>query len=184
MDREQFLIEYTVVNARPKNDIEFDLDKLNTEAISHDTLHFNYGDKRIRGLTSLVILMEEMAELQQEVSKVIRGRGNKYGILEELADVTICLERLKLLLDLSDNEFYKALQVKMDRLKKRMDQEKKESERSIQRTKENFEQDFLTAIGMEKDELVEFLKSYPVSSVLESLGLSKEDLKGETDAKE
>lgn len=40
------------------------------------------------------VAMEEFAELQQQVSKQIRGYGDKLGLLEEIADAYICLSFL------------------------------------------------------------------------------------------
>ena len=130
MDREEFINEFSSTDIKSKDDMYFNLDKLNTEAISHDSLHFNFEGKHIRGLTSLVIFMEEMSELQKEMSKVIRNKGDRFNILEELADVSICIERIKLLLNISDEELYKAMQVKMNRFEKRLKQENEEFDHS------------------------------------------------------
>lgn len=45
----------------------------------------------------LTICMEEMAELTKELSKNIRGQDNDLGIAEEVADVEIMLEQLKII---------------------------------------------------------------------------------------
>lgn len=39
------------------------------------------------GLTNLCIAVEEMAELQQTITKMVRGKGDKAFVTEELADV-------------------------------------------------------------------------------------------------
>ena len=44
------------------------------------------------------VAMEEFAELQQQVSKQIRGYGDKLGLLEEIADAYICLSFLEFVL--------------------------------------------------------------------------------------
>ena len=44
-----------------------------------------------------VMVMEEMAELQKELCKHVRGRENRREIAEEIADVEIMLEQMKLL---------------------------------------------------------------------------------------
>ena len=46
----------------------------------------------------LIICMEEMAELTKELTKHLRGRDNIPQIAEEVADVEIMLEQLKILL--------------------------------------------------------------------------------------
>ena len=45
--------------------------------------------------TKSTICMEEMAELQQQISKQIRGYDDRYGLLEEMADVYISLKLLE-----------------------------------------------------------------------------------------
>ncbi len=45
--------------------------------------------------TQCTVAMEELAELQQQVSKQIRGYDDPIGLLEEMADVYICLDYLK-----------------------------------------------------------------------------------------
>lgn len=47
--------------------------------------------------SQLVICMEEMAELTKELSKNLRGQDNELAIAEEVADVEIMLEQIKLL---------------------------------------------------------------------------------------
>lgn len=39
--------------------------------------------------------MEELSELSQAISKEIRGIGDRSNLVEEMADVIICLEILK-----------------------------------------------------------------------------------------
>lgn len=41
-----------------------------------------------------VVWMEEMAELQQAISKGLRGKENRNNLIEETADVIICLTQL------------------------------------------------------------------------------------------
>ena len=65
--------------------------------------------------TKCTVAMEELAELQQEVSKKIRGSGDKIGLLEEMADAYICLEFLKSIFDISPEELQKAIDVKLQR---------------------------------------------------------------------
>lgn len=47
--------------------------------------------------SQLVMAMEEMAELTKELSKNIRGASNVSAISEEIADVEIMLEQLKII---------------------------------------------------------------------------------------
>lgn len=61
------------------------------------------------------IAMEEFAELQQQVSKQIRGYGDRLGLLEEMADAYICLNFLQSIFDVKDEDLQKAIDVKLSR---------------------------------------------------------------------
>lgn len=61
------------------------------------------------------IAMEEFAELQQQVSKQIRGYGDKLGLLEEMADAYICLSFLESIFDVKPEDIQKAIDVKLQR---------------------------------------------------------------------
>ena len=50
------------------------------------------------------VAMEEFAELQQQVSKQIRGYGDKLGLLEEIADAYICLSFLESIFDVKPED--------------------------------------------------------------------------------
>lgn len=67
------------------------------------------------------IAMEELAELTQQISKQIRGYNDRIGLLEEMADVYICMEHLKLLFNLKDDEVQKAIDVKLERERRNCD---------------------------------------------------------------
>ncbi len=54
------------------------------------------------GTAQIIITFEEMAELQKELSKYLRGKENITEIAEEIADVTIMLEQMKLLFNIED----------------------------------------------------------------------------------
>lgn len=45
----------------------------------------------------VVVALEEMAELQQALTKFLRGNPDQRNINEEMADVSIMLEQLKLI---------------------------------------------------------------------------------------
>lgn len=61
------------------------------------------------------VAMEEFAELQQQVSKQIRGYGDKLGLLEEIADAYICLSFLESIFDVKPDDLQKAIDVKLQR---------------------------------------------------------------------
>ena len=89
--------------------MENKMDTVNKQAIPH------YGI-----LPQSVVCMEEMAELQKEISKFIRGKGNKKHLMEELADVYICLDMLKKMYAVSEAEMEIFLNMKLDRTMARL----------------------------------------------------------------
>ena len=50
----------------------------------------------------LIVAVEELSELQKELCKVLRGEGNSEALAEEMADVTIMMEQLRLLFDMDE----------------------------------------------------------------------------------
>lgn len=58
--------------------------------------------------TKCTIAMEEFAELQQQVSKQIRGYDDRIGLLEEMADAYIGLEFLKSIFNISEEDMQKS----------------------------------------------------------------------------
>lgn len=68
----------------------------------------------------LILAIEEMSELTKELSKHIRGRNNISAICEEMADVEIMLEQLKIVFNnRAAVDYHKAH--KLQRLADRMD---------------------------------------------------------------
>ena len=65
----------------------------------------------------LAVVIEEMAELTQELTKMLRGRDNRTGVIEELADVQLCVWITMKMLGITDKEINQAIQVKSDRQK-------------------------------------------------------------------
>lgn len=63
--------------------------------------------------TKCTIVMEEFAELQQQISKQIRGYEDRVGLLEEMADAYICLEFLKSIFDITESDVKRAIDVKL-----------------------------------------------------------------------
>lgn len=73
-----------------------------------------------KGDINLIVTIEEMSELQKEITKYIRGIGDKDGIIEELADVLLSIRYLFILLDISEEDVEKARYIKLKRLKERL----------------------------------------------------------------
>lgn len=65
------------------------------------------------------VAMEEFAELTQQISKQIRGFDDRMGLLEEMADAYICLDFLKSIFDITPEELQKAIDVKLQRERRR-----------------------------------------------------------------
>ena len=67
-----------------------------------------------------VVCMEESAELIQAISKMKRGKDNRDNLIEEMADVMICIEILKQVYGISDNEIQNYVCQKQNRSIERM----------------------------------------------------------------
>ena len=114
MDRKEFLEELKIpVTKENKVDLDqFILDSL--EAAGKET---KMGVK-----INVAIQAEECNELAKELIKVLRNKTNTVGILEEMADVYIGLKYLEFIFAISDEELAKAIQVKLRRAKKKLDE--------------------------------------------------------------
>lgn len=71
-----------------------------------------------------VVCMEECSELIKECSKILRGKGNKNHLIEEMADVKICLVMLEKMYEISAIDVNAVMVDKIERLKKRIEEEK------------------------------------------------------------
>lgn len=65
------------------------------------------------------MLLEEMAELQKEICKAWRGKDNEVEIAEEVADVEIVLEQIKLIFGI-DTSVGVYRDAKIERLRQRL----------------------------------------------------------------
>ena len=81
-----------------------------------------YGDK-----SQKTMLFEEMAELQKEVCKDLRGKGDVRHIIEELADVNIMLQQMQLIYGITDEQIEQVVQDKIERTLDRIEGECNES---------------------------------------------------------
>lgn len=92
------------------------------------------------------VCMEECAELIQAISKEKRGKSDKDHLAEEIADVIICIEILKQIYNITEDEIYSWVITKQERIIRRI-------EKDTQSTKTNAER----IRNMTDDELAEFL---------------------------
>ena len=73
-----------------------------------------YKDKQ------LIVAIEELSELQKELCKTLRGNINKENIIEELADVYIMLDQIKVYFSITSNEVEEMIDKKIERTKERL----------------------------------------------------------------
>ena len=71
------------------------------------------------GFHNTVIVIEELAELTKELTKALRNKDDIIGILEELADVSIGVDYVKEIFDITDKELEYARSIKMTELQKK-----------------------------------------------------------------
>jgi transcriptional regulator with XRE-family HTH domain len=78
---------------------------------------YGIGTKEVEpiAILELIICMEELAELQKEISKYSRGRSNKESIIEEIADVIISIDKIKDIIEIDNAEIKKVLKEKLAR---------------------------------------------------------------------
>jgi NTP pyrophosphatase (non-canonical NTP hydrolase) len=69
-----------------------------------------YGEEK-----QSTVCMEECAELIQAISKAKRGKINRDNMIEEIADVLICIEMLKQMYMISDEKINKWIEKKQER---------------------------------------------------------------------
>ena len=75
----------------------------------------------------MMIACEESAELIQAISKCIRYKDDietKQHLTEEIADVLIMIDQLKIIMDIKDYEIRCYRDYKLQRLERRMNNEK------------------------------------------------------------
>lgn len=65
------------------------------------------------GSANLIVVMEEFAEAAQEVSRYLRGRGDKMSLLEEMADAMIGIWYVQKVCELPDEDLNKAINAKL-----------------------------------------------------------------------
>lgn len=90
------------------------IDEILTHALSP-------AGEKLKGAMNLIIAMEEFAECTQQLSKVLRGKSDKYELLEETADALIGIRYIQIICDISDEELKKAVNVKIERLKEKLE---------------------------------------------------------------
>ena len=73
-------------------------------------------------VSQVMMALEEMGELTNALLKNInRNKNNEQDILEEIGDVYIMLEQLKMIYNISEHELKELMDKKLDRLKNRLE---------------------------------------------------------------
>ena len=81
----------------------------------------NYMDAtKINKDLCTLISMEECSELVQAISKAKRGKLNKENLIEEIADVLICIDWLKDIYDISESELNEMILFKIKRVENKL----------------------------------------------------------------
>lgn len=112
MDKAKFDIFYKNASSKLEEGRMRFLTELNIKCEQHA------GDKDCSHLKTIVI--EELSEMIQALTKSIRGNDNRENILEEFVDVCISMQYIIGLFDISEEEFNKAANVKLDRLERKI----------------------------------------------------------------
>lgn len=90
---------------------EVKMDDINVMKTAIDT----YGPR-----LQTVVAIEELSELQKELTKFLRGRGNKKHLTEEMADVLIMVTQLQLIYHVGDEDIREVMDYKLKRLEERI----------------------------------------------------------------
>jgi NTP pyrophosphatase (non-canonical NTP hydrolase) len=105
------------------------LDRLN-ELLAQKKLKSLEEDKELYkkliqtyGQTQMIVAIEELSELQKELTKSLRGKNNKESIIEEMADVYIMLEQMKLYYGIDDKAIIDKIEEKNNRTRDRLRKE-------------------------------------------------------------
>ena len=79
--------------------------------------------EKFGSISELIITVEELSELQKEVTKQLRNEGKMENLVEEIADVYIVMEYLKLIFAINDEDIKTEIAFKIDRLMSRLGEE-------------------------------------------------------------
>ena len=72
-------------------------------------------------IAQMIVAIEELSELQKELTKALRNKIDRVAILEEYVDVMIILEQIKILYKLNDKDINLMKKIKLDRLQERLE---------------------------------------------------------------
>lgn len=72
------------------------------------------------GFYNIIIVIEELSELTKELTKALRDKESVVGIVEELADVSLGIDYIKEVFDITDKELEYARSIKITELQKKL----------------------------------------------------------------
>lgn len=132
----------SIIVAKNENLIHHTFDK----QIIEETMD-RYGIER-----QSLVAMEELSELQKAISKLVRlvrnskeitnklefreFRGLRHNLIEEMADVLICMDQLIEFYHIQRPEIQELIQAKQERQAKRLEEERLAEERQAKRLEE------------------------------------------------
>lgn len=64
--------------------------------------------------------LEELSETQKEICKFLRGKGDPEHLAEEIADVQIMIEQVKMLCAIDESAVQEQMDSKIERLRERI----------------------------------------------------------------
>lgn len=67
-----------------------------------------------------VVAIEEMSELQKELTKFLRGNGKKKHLTEEVADALIMITQVQIIYGIGDEDVREVMDYKLNRLRERV----------------------------------------------------------------
>lgn len=67
-----------------------------------------------------VVAIEEMSELQKELTKFLRGNGKKKNLTEEVADALIMITQVQIIYGIGDEDVREVMDYKLNRLRERV----------------------------------------------------------------
>lgn len=117
MDREVFkkALEFQMSDKGRSNDLTVE-QQLEIVDESIRTFDKKYPGK-FSGYQNTIIIAEELTELNQEMMKALRGKPDRIGIIEELADVSLGIDYAQKIFGITDEELHQARTIKMQRVR-------------------------------------------------------------------
>ena len=113
MQRDEFIRQLGIVDSK--------FDKEKALEVYRKVIESDLPDGNPRGHHALIICDEELAELGQEVCKELRDKGDYYNILQELADVQLCIYIIQEVCNISNEDLQKGMNVKVGQVKDGLD---------------------------------------------------------------